>query len=352
RSLEMVVGLLAILKAGGAYVPLDPDFPADRLAYMMEDSGLKLLLTQSSLLAQLPIPAGIDNLCLDQDGDWLDGYGQDNLPGVAGPDNLAYAIYTSGSTGLPKGVTIHHQALVNFLCSMADQPGITGKDRVLQLTSLSFDIAGLELYLPLLRGAAVVLLNTHQNKDPQALLSVIAQQNVTVIQATPSSWRMILDAAPAGALNGKTILCGGEALSAELAQRLIEQAGHVWNVYGPTETTIWSARHYLTESDDVWLGKPLANTTLHIISDDIDVLPVGARGELLIGGDGLARGYHRRPSLTAERFIPDPFSSNGGRLYRTGDLARYHADGVIEYAGRLDHQVKIRGFRIELGEIE
>nr|WP_175653859.1 non-ribosomal peptide synthetase [Pseudomonas sp. Marseille-P9899] len=352
RSLEMVIGLLAILKAGGAYVPLDPDFPADRLAYMMEDSGLKLLLTQSSLLAQLPIPAGIDNLCLDQDGDWLGGYGQDNLPGLAGPLNLAYAIYTSGSTGLPKGVTIHHQALVNFLSSMADQPGITGNDRVLQLTSLSFDIAGLELYLPLLRGAAVVLLNTHQNKDPQALLNVIAQQSVTVIQATPSSWRMILDATPAGALNGKTILCGGEALSAELAQRLIEQAGHVWNVYGPTETTIWSARHYLTESDDIWLGKPLANTTLHIISDDIDVLPVGARGELLIGGDGLARGYHRRPSLTAERFIPDAFSSNGGRLYRTGDLARYHADGVIEYAGRLDHQVKIRGFRIELGEIE
>ncbi|MCU1734443.1 MULTISPECIES: non-ribosomal peptide synthetase [unclassified Pseudomonas] len=352
RSLEMVVGLLAILKAGGAYVPLDPDFPRDRLAYMMEDSGLKLLLTQSSLLAQLPVPAGIANLCLDQEGDWLDGYGQDNLPVLAGPDNLAYAIYTSGSTGLPKGVTIHHQALVNFLCSMGEKPGMTGEDRVLQLTSLSFDIAGLELYLPLIRGAAVVLLNTHQNKDPQALLNVITRQNVTVIQATPSSWRMILDAAPAGALAGKTLLCGGEALSAELAQRLIEQAGHVWNVYGPTETTIWSARHYLTESDDVWLGKPLANTTLHIISDDIDVLPVGARGELLIGGDGLARGYHQRPSLTAERFIPDPFSSNGGRLYRTGDLARYHADGVIEYAGRLDHQVKIRGFRIELGEIE
>ena len=163
---------------------------------------------------------------------------------------------------------------------------------------------------------------------------------------------MILDAAPAGALKGKTILCGGEALSAELAQRLIDQAGHVWNVYGPTETTIWSARHYLTQSDDVWLGKPLANTTLHIVSDDLDVLPVGARGELLIGGDGLARGYHQRPSLTAQRFVPDPFSTTGGRLYRTGDVARYHADGVIEYIGRLDHQVKIRGYRIELGEIE
>ena len=352
RSLEMVVGLLAILKAGGAYVPLDPDFPQDRLAYMMQDSGLKLLLTQSSLLEHLPVPTGIHSLCLDQDGDWLDGYSQDNPPALAAPGNLAYAIYTSGSTGLPKGVTIEHQALVNFLSSMADQPGLKASDRVLSLTSLSFDIAGLELYLPLLRGAAVVLLESQQNKDPQALLQVIAGQQVSVIQATPSSWRMILDAAPAGALAGKTILCGGEALSAELAQRLIEQAGHVWNVYGPTETTIWSARHYLTESDDVWLGKPLGNTTLHIVSDDIDVLPVGARGELLIGGDGLARGYHQRPSLTAQRFIPDPFSSDGGRLYRTGDLARYRADGVVEYVGRLDHQVKIRGFRIELGEIE
>ncbi|MDR0281377.1 MAG: amino acid adenylation domain-containing protein, partial [Paucimonas sp.] len=352
RGAEMVVGLLAILKAGGAYVPLDPDFPRDRLAYMMEDSGLKLLLSQTSLLDQLTIPAGVETLCLDQAGDWLDGYSQDHLPALAAPENLAYVIYTSGSTGLPKGVTIHHQALVNFLSSMADQPGLSAADRVLSLTSLSFDIAGLELYLPLIRGASVVLLQPHQNKDPQALLQVIAGQNVSVIQATPSSWRMILDAAPAGAFAGKTVLCGGEALSAELAQRLIDQAGHVWNVYGPTETTIWSARHYLTRSDDVWLGKPLANTTLHIVSDDLEVLPVGARGELLIGGEGLARGYHQRPSLTAQRFVPDPFSTTGGRLYRTGDVARYHADGVIEYVGRLDHQVKIRGFRIELGEIE
>ena len=352
RGPQMLVSLLAILKAGGAYVPLDPDFPRDRLAYMMQDSGLGLLLSQSSLLEQLTIPAGVNTLCVDQEGDWLDGYSTSDLVPTASAHNLAYVIYTSGSTGLPKGVTIHHQALVNFLFSMADQPGLKAADRVLSLTSLSFDIAGLELYLPLIRGASVVLLKPHQNMDPQALLQVIAEQQVSVIQATPSSWRMILDAAPAGALNGKTVLCGGEALSAELAQRLIDQAGHVWNVYGPTETTIWSARHYLTSADDVWLGKPLANTTLHIASDDLDVLPVGARGELLIGGDGLARGYHQRAALTAERFVPDPFSSTGGRLYRTGDLARYRADGVIEYVGRLDHQVKIRGFRIELGEIE
>ncbi|MBX8519926.1 amino acid adenylation domain-containing protein [Pseudomonas cichorii] len=352
RSLEQVIGLLAILKAGGAYVPLDPDFPQDRLAYMIEDSGLQLLLTQTALRERLPIPASVQSLCLDQAGDWLQGYSEENPVNPAHAQNLAYVIYTSGSTGQPKGVTIGHQALVNFLHSMAGQPGLNATDKVLSLTSLSFDIAGLELYLPLIRGASVVLLRSDENKDPHALLAVIEQQAVSVIQATPSTWRMLLDSAPAGALNGKTVLCGGEALSVELAQRLIDQAGHVWNVYGPTETTVWSARHYLTRSDDIWLGRPLANTRLHIVSDDINVLPIGTRGELLIGGDGLARGYHQRAALTAERFIPDPFGPPGSRLYRTGDLTRYHADGVIEYVGRLDHQVKIRGFRIELGEIE
>ncbi|MBC3955564.1 non-ribosomal peptide synthetase [Pseudomonas triticifolii] len=352
RSLDMVVALLAILKAGGAYVPLDPDFPQDRLAYMIQDSGLSLLLTRTDLLLSLPIPANVQSLCVDRADDWLTDYNEDNLPGNLHPQNLAYVIYTSGSTGQPKGVTVRHDALVNFLSSMAEKPGLSADDKVLSLTSLSFDIAGLELYLPLMRGATVVLLQPDQNKDPQALLKVIEQQAVSVIQATPSTWRMLLDIAPANALRGKTVLCGGEALSVELAQRLIAQAGHVWNVYGPTETTVWSARHYLTDSDDIWLGRPLANTRLHIVSDAIDLLPVGVRGELLIGGDGLARGYHNRAALTAERFIPDPFAADGSRLYRTGDLARYHADGVIEYAGRLDHQVKIRGFRIEPGEIE
>ncbi|QWA30646.1 non-ribosomal peptide synthetase [Pseudomonas sp. RC3H12] len=351
RSLDMLVGLLAVLKAGGAYVPLDPQFPEDRLAYMMEDSGIALLLTQSSLVQRLPVPPQVRCLCLDQaqPGE----YSQDNPRPLAHPENLAYVIYTSGSTGKPKGVTIRHDALVNFLCSMARQPGIDAHDKVLSLTSLSFDIAGLELYLPLLRGACVVLLGEQVNKDPQALLAVIQARAVSVVQATPSTWRMLLDAAAPGAFAGKKVLCGGEALSAELAQRLIAQAGHVWNVYGPTETTIWSACHYLTDSDDVWLGRPLANTRLHVLSDELDVLPQGARGELLIGGDGLARGYHNRPGLTAERFVPDPFASEpGARLYRTGDLTRYREDGVIEYVGRLDHQVKIRGFRIELGEIE
>ncbi|WP_397458261.1 amino acid adenylation domain-containing protein [Pseudomonas asplenii] len=353
RGPQMLVGLLAILKAGGAYVPLDPDFPADRLAYMVQDSGLALLLTQRHLSIHQAVGAEVRSLFLDQAQDWLGEVSDEPLVNLAQPDNLAYVIYTSGSTGKPKGVAVSHGALVNFLFSMAEQPGVEPSDRVLSLTSLSFDIAGLELYLTLMRGAAVVLLRQQQNKDPQALLEVIGKHQVTVIQATPSTWRMLLDSAPPGWLAGCKVLCGGEALSAELAQRLIEQAGHVWNVYGPTETTIWSARHYLTSSDDIWLGRPIANTRLHILSDDFDVLPPGARGELLIGGDGLARGYHQRPGLTAERFIPDPFDpQGGGRLYRTGDLTLYHDDGVIEYAGRLDHQVKIRGFRIELGEIE
>jgi amino acid adenylation domain-containing protein len=352
RSLEMVVGLLAILKAGGAYVPVDPDFPQDRLAHMIQDSGLQLLLTRTELLAQLPIPASVQPLCVDCADDWLHDYSTENPSAESCPQHLAYVIYTSGSTGQPKGVSVGQDALVNFLFSMAEQPGLVAQDRVLSLTSLSFDIAGLELYLPLLRGASVVLLQPDENKDPRALLEVIRQQAVTVIQATPSTWRMLLDAAAPDALRGKTVLCGGEALSVELAQRLIEQAGHVWNLYGPTETTIWSARHYLTRSDDVRLGRPIANTRLHIVSDALQPMPVGGRGELLIGGDGLARGYHQRAALTAERFVPDPFAANGSRLYRTGDLTRYHPDGSIGYVGRLDHQVKIRGFRIELGEIE
>ncbi|MCF5709421.1 amino acid adenylation domain-containing protein [Pseudomonas syringae] len=352
RSLDMVVALLAILKAGGAYMPLDPDFPQERLAYMIQDSGLSLLLTRTDLLLSLPIPPNVQSLCVDRADDWLADYSEDNPCSTLHPQNLAYVIYTSGSTGQPKGVTVRHDALVNFLSSMADQPGLTADDKVLSLTSLSFDIAGLELYLPLIRGATVVLLQPDQNKDPQALLRVIDQQAVSVIQATPSTWRMLLDAAPVNALRGKTVLCGGEALSVELAERLIEQAGHVWNVYGPTETTVWSARHCLTNGDDIRLGRPLANTRLHVVSDAVDLVPIGARGELLIGGDGLARGYHNRAALTAERFVPDPFAADGSRLYRTGDLARYHADGILEYAGRLDHQVKIRGFRIELGEIE
>jgi len=350
RGVEMIVGLLAILKAGGAYVPLDPQYPSERLAHMIDDSGLRLLLTQASVLALLPVPAEVQTLLLDD----LHGDGEASLdPQVAvDGDHLCYAIYTSGSTGKPKGVMVRHAALVNFVASMRREPGIAPSDRVLSLTTFSFDIFGLELYGPLSCGAQVVLVDKHSAHDPEALLQVIERQQVSVVQATPSTWRMLLDHPSASMLAGRKCLCGGEALAQDLAERLLGVAGQVWNLYGPTETTIWSAAYPLTADQPVpYLGRPIANTSLYIVGDHFALNPAGLIGELLIGGDGLARGYHARAALTAERFLPDPFG-NGTRLYRTGDLARHRADGVIEYLGRVDHQVKIRGFRIELGEIE
>ncbi|WP_201191066.1 non-ribosomal peptide synthase/polyketide synthase [Pseudomonas fluorescens] len=352
RSLEMLVGLLAILKAGGAYVPLDPQYPQDRLAHMIEDSGLQLLLTQAHLLEQLPIPQGVQTLLLDPLGEHARGYSEADPQVTLDGENLAYAIYTSGSTGKPKGVMVRHQALVNFVTSMVREPGLVARDRMLSLTTFSFDIFGLEIYGPLLCGASVVLVDKQTAQDPQALLELIREQRVSVVQATPSTWRMLLDHEQASVLRGCTFLCGGEALADDLAQRMLGLAGQVWNLYGPTETTIWSAAWQLTEKHRrPYLGQPIANTTLYILGDELAPNPAGAIGELLIGGDGLARGYHDRPALTAERFLPDPFG-NGTRLYRTGDLARHRNDGVLEYMGRIDHQVKIRGFRIELGEIE
>ncbi|MDY7534454.1 non-ribosomal peptide synthase/polyketide synthase [Pseudomonas sp. Bout1] len=353
RSVEMIVGLLAILKAGGAYVPLDPAYPEDRLAYMIEDSGLQLLLTQSHLQVQLPIPAGVQTLLLDQPQNELSSYPPTAPQVTVSGEHLAYTIYTSGSTGKPKGVMVRHAALSNFVASMIRQPGIAAADRMLSLTTFSFDIFGLEIYGPLLAGACVVLTGKDVHQDPQAVLDLIERHAVSVLQATPSTWRMLLDNEHAAILQGRTFLCGGEALSQELAHRMLALAPSVWNLYGPTETTIWSAQHALSaDSHRPFLGTPIDNTALYILGSDLELNPLGASGELLIGGDGLARGYFQRPSLTAERFVPDPFSKTGARLYRTGDLTRYRAEGVIEYVGRIDHQVKIRGFRIELGEIE
>ncbi|WLH14379.1 non-ribosomal peptide synthase/polyketide synthase [Pseudomonas hefeiensis] len=353
RSAEMIVGLLAILKAGGAYVPLDPAYPEDRLAYMIQDSGIELLLTQARLQAQLPIPASLRTLLLDQpDAAWQAAPATCPMVPLTA-EHLAYVIYTSGSTGKPKGVMVRHGALSNFVISMIARPGITASDRMLSLTTFSFDIFGLEIYGPLSAGASVVLTGQNVHQDPQAVLALIEQHDVTVLQATPSSWRMLLDHEHSALLAGRTFLCGGEALPLELAQRLLALSPKVWNLYGPTETTIWSAVHPLSlENSRPFLGKPLDNTALYIVGSDLTLNPPGAPGELLIGGDGLARGYFQRPALTAERFVPDPFSTSGERLYRTGDLTRYRAEGVVEYIGRIDHQVKIRGLRIELGEIE
>ena len=352
RGVELVVGLLAILKAGGAYVPMDPEYPAERLAHMVEDSGAQLVLTQAHLRGALALPAGVAALELQAGEDWLAEFDGDNLDNLAAPGNLAYVIYTSGSTGKPKGVGVRHDGVLNFLASMLKQPGIDAHDRVLSLTSLSFDIAGLELYGSLLAGACIVLVERATARDPQALLAAIEAERVSVVQATPSTWRMLLDSPQAASLAGCKALCGGEALAPDLAARLIERCGHVWNLYGPTETTIWSALHYLDAgSPQVLLGRPLDNTALLVLDADLQPVPVGVAGELYIGGAGLARGYHQRPGLTAERFLASPFA-DGERIYRTGDLARFDGQGRLEYIGRADHQVKIRGFRIELGEIE
>ncbi|MER1062389.1 amino acid adenylation domain-containing protein [Pseudomonas aeruginosa] len=353
RGPDMLVGLLAVLKAGAAYVPLDPDYPRERLAYMLEDSGVRLVLSQSWLSPGLPLAKGVAALDLDRTG-WLDGYPSNDPLRPLAAENLAYVIYTSGSTGRPKGVQIEHRSLLNFLASMAREPGCTSSDRLLQLTSLSFDIAGLELYLGLTRGACIVMPKAQQSKDPQALLALIEEAEVSIIQATPATWRMLLNGAPerAEVLRGRKALCGGEALGGGLARRLLAHVDSLWNVYGPTETTIWSSCQRVLDSEVIHLGGPIGNTALHVLDDELEPMPAGGGGELLIGGDGLARGYFARPALTAERFVPNPFDAHGGRLYRTGDLASRRSDGVIDYLGRVDHQVKIRGFRIELGEIE
>ncbi|MBG4856127.1 non-ribosomal peptide synthase/polyketide synthase [Pseudomonas aeruginosa] len=352
RGVPMVVALLAVLKAGGAYVPLDPQYPADRLQYMIDDSGLRLLLSQQSVLARLPQSDGLQSLLLDDLERLVHGYPAENPDLPEAPDSLCYAIYTSGSTGQPKGVMVRHRALTNFVCSIARQPGMLARDRLLSVTTFSFDIFGLELYVPLARGASMLLASREQAQDPEALLDLVERQGVTVLQATPATWRMLCDSERVDLLRGCTLLCGGEALAEDLAARMRGLSASTWNLYGPTETTIWSARFRLGEEARPFLGGPLENTALYILDSEMNPCPPGVAGELLIGGDGLARGYHRRPGLTAERFLPDPFAADGSRLYRTGDLARYRADGVIEYLGRIDHQVKIRGFRIELGEIE
>ncbi|MBF8739592.1 non-ribosomal peptide synthetase [Pseudomonas guariconensis] len=349
RTPQLLVALLAVLKAGGAYVPLDPEFPAERLRHMLDDSRAPLLLSQSSLQPTLQA-LGAEAECwwLDR----LDEQGSETNPAVqALGDHLAYVIYTSGSTGKPKGVAVRRAGVGNFLASMAQAPGLAGDGRMLALTSLSFDIAVLELYLPLVSGASVVLVDRDTARDPDRLWAQIEGQQVTAIQATPSTWRMLAEHPRLPSLAGRQVLCGGEALPADLAERLIAVAGGLWNLYGPTETSVWSARCHLQGEQPVMLGEALAHTALHVLDEDLEPLPLGVAGELYIGGEGLARGYHDRPGLTAERFVADPFGS-GGRLYRTGDLVRRRADGALEYLGRIDQQVKIRGFRIELGEIE
>jgi len=352
RSLEMMVALLGILKAGGAYVPLDPTYPRERLAFMVQDAQLPLLLTQQRLVDKLPPHEG-QVLCLDADWPAVAQQSEENLPSLTAPHHLAYVIYTSGSTGQPKGVQIPHQAVVNFLTTMAHQPGLQAEDRLLAVTTLSFDIAVLELFLPLTVGAQVILVSRQIAADGRRLADLIEAADITVMQATPATWRLLLAAEWAGR-PGLKMLCGGEALPRALANELLNRGGALWNMYGPTETTIWSAIHPVEAGEaPVSIGRPIGNTQLYVLDDRWQPTPVGVPGQLYIGGDGLARGYLRRPELTADRFIPNPFSDDpAARLYKTGDLVYYRSDSSLGFLGRLDHQVKIRGFRIELGEIE
>ncbi|HEY1353928.1 MAG TPA: amino acid adenylation domain-containing protein [Ktedonobacteraceae bacterium] len=352
RSPEMVIGLLAILKAGGAYVPLDPTYPAERLAFMLEDSQAEVLLTQQHLVAQLPADA-VRIVCLDSDPALLSEQSQENPLSAGTPEQLAYVIYTSGSTGRPKGVQIPHRALCNLLSAMRQQPGISAADTLLAVTTLSFDIAGLEIFLPLIAGARLVVAGRDTVADGAALAQLLACTHATIMQATPVTWRLLLAAGWQGDTQLK-ILCGGEALPADLASQLIPECASLWNMYGPTETTIWSSCARITSVErNISIGQPIANTQMYVLDPEQHLVPVGVSGELFIGGAGLAHGYLHRPELTAERFLNHSFERGTQmRLYRTGDLARYRADGTLEILGRLDYQVKLRGFRIEPGEIE
>ena len=355
RSLEMVVSILAIIKAGGAYVPLDPSYPIERIGYMLEDAKVAVLLTQKSLNLE-PLQEQLSQqqtkiINLEQVAFVPEQI--DNLTNTVAERNLAYVIYTSGSTGKPKGVQIEHRTAVNLLTAIARQPGITPKDTLLSVTTISFDIAVLEIFLPLITGAKLVVVSRQVAQDGRQLLQALTQSQATILQATPITWKMLLAAGWQGKKDLK-ILSGGEALSPELAQQLGDKGASVWNLYGPTEATIWSSAYRVRENEEsISIGRPLANIRYYILDSNLMPLPVGIPGELYIGGECLARGYFNRPELTAERFIADPFRENPqARIYKTGDLACYTEDGRVTCLGRLDRQVKIRGFRIEVAEIE
>ena len=355
RGADMLAAVLGILKAGAAYVPLDPSFPEDRLRFMAEDAQLALLVSTTALAGDFGLPRK-RQLLLDADADTIASMPDTRLPKDAATAQSAdpsYVIYTSGSTGKPKGVVISHRAVVNFLTSMAREPGLSAADVLVAVTTLSFDIAVLELHLPLTVGARIVIATHQEAVDGQALSALLEQQQATVLQATPITWRLLLEAGWVPKTGFKALV-GGEALPNDLADQLLACGVELWNMYGPTESTVWSTCARITDpTNGITIGRPIANTTIRILSPQKHLCPIGVPGELCIGGAGVAIGYWNRPTLTADRFIPDPFAAEpAATLYRTGDLARWRGDGTLEHLGRLDFQVKLRGFRIEIGEIE
>ena len=364
RGVDMLAGLLAILKSGAGYVPLDPQFPPDRLAYMVADAGLALLLTQGQHIERLGAGAvpvlALEELAADLATRAVTRLGRDDDSSL--PESPAYVIYTSGSTGRPKGVQVPHRAVANFIMAMQREPGIAAEDRLVAVTTLSFDIAVLELLLPLSVGAEVILASRDVAMDGVALAALLTASRATLMQATPATWRVLMDAGWQGGGKFK-VLCGGEPLPADLALQLLARCGELWNVYGPTETTVWSTCARVLApaagmAPDIHIGRPIANTRIWILDPNGELCPLGVPGEICIGGDGVSLGYLDRPDLTADRFVPERFVSSvadglpSPLLYRTGDRGRWRHDGNLEHLGRLDFQVKVRGYRIELGEIE
>lgn len=342
RHCDLVASILGIWMSGSAYVPLDPHFPTDRLAYIAEDAQLSMMLTETALVDSLPL--AMPYLLIDQP--LVSGEGFHPRHGQA-----AYILYTSGSTGKPKGVRVGHKSLRNFLLSMQELLAWNQQCRLLAITTTAFDISLLELFLPLLGGGSLVVADNNTSHDGQALAKRISEAKINCLQATPASWKMLLDAGWEAA-PGFTGLCGGEALAPDLADRLHAQLESLWNVYGPTETTVWSTATQLRKGDTIHLGQPLANTQLYVLDEEGQLVAPGAFGELWIGGDGLALDYWQRPELTREKFLTLPQLHTAGRLYRTGDKVRWNCRNQLEHHGRLDFQVKLRGYRIELGEIE
>lgn len=347
RNEHMIVGLYGILKSGAGYVPLDPSFPADRLQFMAEDGGLRFIVSEASVRDAWKFSAA-ERVAADE------SVSEVTPVAPAGThDDIAYVIYTSGSTGKPKGVRVPHCTVSNLLASVQREPGMTAAHRVLSVTTLSFDIAVSEVIAPLTVGARIVIADKSQTTDGERLRDLIESEGVDFIDATPSTWRLLLAAGWRGSKSIRAI-CTGEPLPPDLGTALIPLVGELWNGYGPTETTVWSSFHRVTKIDGpVPIGHPVANTQIHVVDNKLRTLPVGVIGELFIGGEGVTQGYLARPELTAERFLPDPHrAAEGGRWYKTGDLGRWRADGVLECLGRSDHQIKLRGYRIELGEIE
>jgi len=353
RSIDMMIALFGILKTGAAYVPLDPEYPSERLSYMLSDAALTIVVSQESVRSKLPDSAA-RVVSLDGDAPKIAAFGDSPLTlDNNDPNGVAYVIYTSGSTGKPKGVQVPRRAVVNFLNGMRLEPGFSPSDVMIAVTTLSFDIAVLELFLPLSLGGRVEIVDRETAMDGEKLKNALRESGATVMQATPSTWRLLLTAGWTGS-PALRILCGGEAFPVDLVGQLLPRAAEIWNMYGPTETTVWSTCLRVTDpSKPPSIGRPIANTSTYIVDSLMQPVPVGVPGELCIGGAGVTLGYLNRPELTHANFIPNPFGKNPGEImYKTGDMAAYDVDGTINYFGRIDTQVKIRGFRIELGEIE